>query len=77
MHSYLLFQERCIAQASKWSNFISVVHSPFASNQLSQKYWDEASYFLVVMCVRLGSTNTDWHIDVRYVKTLHTHKVWS
>ena len=29
------------------------------------------------LCVEWGSTSTGWHINVHYVKILHTHKVWN
>ena len=28
-----------------------------------------------MLCVEWGSTNTDWHINLHRVKTLHTHEV--
>ena len=27
------------------------------------------------MCVKWGSTNTSWHINVHHMKNLHTHEV--
>ena len=42
---------------------------------METQYYSMSNLIGDVLCVKWGSTNSGWHINVYHVKALHTHEV--